>query len=687
MIQQFIPYGYSSPPTDVLMSSVDEYAGPQLDDGTQIWRITHNGVDSHPVHWHMYNVQVINRVGWDGFIRAPDPTELGWKDTVRISPLEDTIVALRPVAVTIPWPLPDKVRPIEPNMPLGALVDEPPGGFFDPLAQPVTVTNHLVNFGWEYVWHCHILAHEEMDMMHSQAVNVAPPGAAPGGLASGEVTDVATNTTAVFLAWTDNSDYESDWLIQRANLTDTLWYDLLKVPSYDTTGTGALAMAIDGTIPADTAPGYQYRVLASNVVGDDYVYANSAGFPVAMRNSTPSGADNPQAIAPPAFADFTVNATSGIAPLPVAFTDASDGSATGWDWDFGDGNFASDNGKQNPVHVYEIPGTYTASLTAMNTGGNVTSATTATITVSAAPLPAAPLARFYGSPLRGMAPLTVRFNATNSVSNPSVWGTWRWSFGDGTFSSEKNPVHTYTAGGLYTVSLSATNLGGTNTITRVGYVNVSPVHSGYSVGVFRPSNRTFILKNGTANTTVTFGLPTDIPLSGDWNGDGMFDVGVFRPATHRFILRTGTVNTFINFGNSTDFPLTGDWNGDGRWDVGFKQNGTRQYVLRNGTVNTTFLFGIRTDIPVSGDWNGDGLWDVGIRRNATFILRNGTVNTIIPYGLSTDIPITGDWNNDGRWDVGVFRLANHIFMLKNGTVNNFINFGLSTDKPITGRWS
>ena len=65
-------------------------------DGTQIWRITHNGVDTHPIHWHLYDVQVLNRVTWDNIIIPPDPTELGWKDTVRISPLEDTIVAFAP---------------------------------------------------------------------------------------------------------------------------------------------------------------------------------------------------------------------------------------------------------------------------------------------------------------------------------------------------------------------------------------------------------------------------------------------------------------------------------------------------------------------------------------------------------------------------------------------------------------
>ena len=69
-------------------------------DGTQIWRITHNGVDTHPIHFHLYDVQVVNRVTWDNIIIPTEANELGWKDTVRISPLEDTIVALRPIIPT-----------------------------------------------------------------------------------------------------------------------------------------------------------------------------------------------------------------------------------------------------------------------------------------------------------------------------------------------------------------------------------------------------------------------------------------------------------------------------------------------------------------------------------------------------------------------------------------------------------
>ena len=90
------------------------------DDGTQIWKITHNGVDTHPIHFHLYDVQVLNRVTWDNIIIPPDPNELGWKDTVRVSPLEDTIVALRPIIPSAAVGVPNSIRPLNPMMPLGS---------------------------------------------------------------------------------------------------------------------------------------------------------------------------------------------------------------------------------------------------------------------------------------------------------------------------------------------------------------------------------------------------------------------------------------------------------------------------------------------------------------------------------------------------------------------------------------
>jgi PKD repeat protein/FtsP/CotA-like multicopper oxidase with cupredoxin domain len=534
---QFMPYGYDSPPTDVIMTSLGEFNGVQAGDGTQIWKISHNGVDSHPIHWHMYNVQVINRVGWDGFIRAPDPTELGWKETVRVSPLEDTIVALRPVAATVPFEVPDQIRAIAPTEALGnPLAGPPAGGWFDPMGNAITlngldsIPNHLVNYGWEYVWHCHILAHEEMDMMHAQAISVNQPTTPPDTLMSGEVTDI-TNTTAVYLVWVDRSTNETAWIIQRSNLTDSIWYDFKSVPSYSGPQTGGPAMAIDNSIPVNTNPPYKYRVEAANVVGDDFVYDGGVVFPTATRKTIPSGINVSQHVDPPATASFTYDPHTGDAPLNVTFTDTSMVTITGWNWDFGDGNFAADNGKQNPSHIYENPGTYTVTLTVMNTNGSLVSSPSF-VTVTKTTSPVIPTASFVNgtTPREGLAPLTVSFNADGSSSIPPIWATWRWTFGDGTFSSVKNPTHTYTTGGNYTVSLAATNLGGTGTQTRIGYINVTNVTD--KIGVYS-SGYWYLDYNGdglytTADKSYAFGVGSGgTSVIGDWNGDNRDKIGVY----------------------------------------------------------------------------------------------------------------------------------------------------------------
>jgi FtsP/CotA-like multicopper oxidase with cupredoxin domain len=169
-----IPFANAATQTFVLQNYVDPATELVHNNGVQLWRITHNGVDTHPVHFHLFDVQVVNRVGWDGFIRLPDPNELGWKDTVRVSPLEDTIVALRPRTPKVPFALPYSVRPLNPSQPIGSMM-----GFsqIDPLtggpAVPPT-TNKFVNFGFEYVWHCHILSHEENDMMRATVLARIP---------------------------------------------------------------------------------------------------------------------------------------------------------------------------------------------------------------------------------------------------------------------------------------------------------------------------------------------------------------------------------------------------------------------------------------------------------------------------------------------------------------------------------
>ena len=196
-----------------------------------------------------------------------------------------------------------------------------------------------------------------------------------------------------------------------------------------------------------TAGDYTVALTVSNVAGTASVIRAGA---VTVEN----------AVVP--TADFAANATSGEAPLAVAFTDASDGKPAEWEWDFGDGEGATGPA---PVHVYSSPGTYTVALTATNHKGSDTITKTGAITVDV-PVPAPPIASFSTDVRAGDAPFEAAFTDT-SQKFPTAWA---WDFGDETFSDEPNPVHIYSSPGVYTVALTVTNDLGSDTVTRPQFI-------------------------------------------------------------------------------------------------------------------------------------------------------------------------------------------------------------------------
>ena len=255
-----IPFANAATQNFVLQNFVDPSTEIVTPGGVQIWRFTHNGVDTHPIHFHLFDVQVLNRVGWDGFIRIPDPNELGWKDTVRISPLEDTIVALRPKLPPVPFPLPDSERPLNPSAPTGSTagfsqLDVNTGGDLVPLT-----TNQITNFGYEYVFHCHILSHEEQDMMRTVIFDI-PNATPPAPVLAAPVTAVQKVT----LTWTDSSattpanDPPSGFRVERA--TAGGGFD----PPIATINFGTVFNYEDTSVQPSTR--YTYRVTAFNNFG------------------------------------------------------------------------------------------------------------------------------------------------------------------------------------------------------------------------------------------------------------------------------------------------------------------------------------------------------------------------------------------------------------------------------------
>src|SRR4030095_3600753 len=161
-------------------------------------------------------------------------------------------------------------------------------------------------------------------------------------------------------------------------------------------------------------------------------------------------------------AQFTANPTTGNSPLSVNFSNTSTGSITSYAWTFGDGGTST---LASPSYTYAAAGTYTVSLTVTGPGGSNTQTQTNYIVVSTA----APVAQFTANPTAGSSPPTVNFSNTSTGSITS----YAWTFGDGGTSTLASPSHVYAAAGTYTVSLTVTGPGGSNTQTQTNYIVVS----------------------------------------------------------------------------------------------------------------------------------------------------------------------------------------------------------------------
>ncbi|MDD5189190.1 MAG: PKD domain-containing protein, partial [Methanoregula sp.] len=175
---------------------------------------------------------------------------------------------------------------------------------------------------------------------------------------------------------------------------------------------------------------------------------------------------------PRPVANFTATPTSGTAPLAVTFTDTSENTPTSWAWTFGDGSIST---VQHPVHTYTSAGTYSVTLAATNAGGSNSTVKSGYITVTSTE--PAPIAGFTTDALSGQVPFTVHFTdmSTGSVSS------WSWDFGDGSSSTVRNPTHTYLTGGTYSVALTATGPGGSNSTIQSDAISVSaaPIANNY----------------------------------------------------------------------------------------------------------------------------------------------------------------------------------------------------------------
>jgi PKD repeat protein len=206
-----------------------------------------------------------------------------------------------------------------------------------------------------------------------------------------------------------------------------------------------------------------------------FTYTSPGNYTVRLTVTSPGGTGTMvyshirvvPAIAPP-VAQFTGVPTYGKSPLTVSFTDQSTGAGiTSRAWDFQNDGIV-DSTQQNPTFTYTSPGMYTVKLTVTNPAGSDSEVKSGYIVVTP---PAPPVAQFTGVPTSGKRPLTVRL--TDQSTGAGIT-SWAWDFqNDGIIdSTDQNPACTYTKAGSYSVKLTVTNPGGSNSKTKWSYITV-----------------------------------------------------------------------------------------------------------------------------------------------------------------------------------------------------------------------
>ncbi len=194
------------------------------------------------------------------------------------------------------------------------------------------------------------------------------------------------------------------------------------------------------------------------------------------------------------------------------------------------------------------------------------------------------------------------------------------------------------------------------------------------IAVYDPRSATFYISLSGGGARVVpwgvpnpFGLPNhdDIPISGDFDGDGKTDIAVYDQTSARFFIQysSGGANAFA-FGvpGSNDLPVAGDFDGDGKTDVAvYDPPSARWYISYSAGGASTFLFGNPNGqgIPVAGDFDGDGKTDIAVFDPASvryYISYSAGGANIFQYGVpnGADIPVVANYDGDSKTDVVVY---------------------------------
>ena len=310
----------------------------------------------------------------------------------------------------------------------------------------------------------------------------------------------------------------------------------------------------------------------------------------------------------------------------------------------------------------------------------------------------------------------------NSTASPSSQGSAVFDID----SDGKTDLAYYRGAGLWSMLKSGDSTakyiswGDTNSTLAYGdFDGDGKIDPAYIVPESGGQNRLYAILKSSANysydqplfVSAGYSALGDIPVVGDFDGDGKADPSIWRASQGLWILQNSSSNygvTFVYWGQNGDTPIVADFDGDGKSDIGFYRNGVWGILLstQNYTVAQWHSWGGAGLAPIVADFDGDGKADIAyvappsggqsavysiLLSSRNYSFASGQV-LYVPAGYPSlgDTPVVGDWDGDGKADPGIWRSTQGVWIIPLSSSNNyssylFAQWGQQGDKPMPGK--